>query len=340
MTGFVISSILWSRSLAGVFSVETSGVDCVLETDTDAWTYTVRNGIAEFKGIGDLHSVDYTKYGKTASLTGEPGEYFSSYSNQYKLTLYPNRELFEVYSTKNPFIATIGAVCIILFTSLSFLLYDFFVRQEFNEKRAVLKAKRLFVRYISHEVRTPLNAACMGLKLIQEEIGRVLKNEGAPTNDSTNDSTIKDEASPGKVSTKQENGSLTYHEFAKEIRNLTQEVLTNTECAVEVMNDVLFFDKIEMGKLKLDLSGVPVWHLIEMTFKEFKLPATSRNLDADLEFRDELTTASVPLCAINRSVDLPQIVQSYKMIGDTMRFAQVLRNLLSNALKFTPDGGK
>ena len=316
-------------------------MDCVLETDTDAWTYTVRNGKAEFKGKGDLHSIGYSQYGKTASLTGKPGEYFSSYSNQYKLTLYPNQELFEVYSTKNPFIATIGAVCIILFTSLSFSLYDFFVRQEFSEKRTVLKAKRGFVRYISHEVRTPLNAACMGLKLIQEEIGRVLQNEGAETSNDSTTNNIKDEASPGQVTSKQASCCLTYHEFAKELRNLTQEVLTNTECAVEVMNDVLFFDKIEMGKLKLDISVVPVWNLIEMTFNEFKLPATSRNLDAELEFRDELTTSSVALCgANNHSNDLTQIVQSYKMIGDTMRFAQVLRNLFSNALKFTPDGGK
>jgi signal transduction histidine kinase len=102
-------------------------------------------------------------------VLNSPGQ-FGNYSASYSLTLYPNDKLFDVYSTNNPAAATVGAVCIIIFTSLLFFMYDFFVRQEFHQKKAIVDAKRQFVRFISHEVRTPLNAISMGLQLLHDEI--------------------------------------------------------------------------------------------------------------------------------------------------------------------------
>ena len=111
-----------------------------------------------FRGQGDLHAAQFSKYRQMISLT-RPGM-FSDKSPSFTLTVYPSDEFFKVYSTANPITATVGSVCIIIFTSLLFLLYDFFVRQESHHKQARLKATRKFTRFVSHEVRTPLNAAC------------------------------------------------------------------------------------------------------------------------------------------------------------------------------------
>ena len=94
---------------------------------------------------------------------------------EYILTLYPSAQFRDSYSTRNPRRATIGSVCIILFTSLAFLLYDFFVRRELLAKKDLLEAKRQFMRFVCHEVRSPLNSVVMGLDVAESELGSATK---------------------------------------------------------------------------------------------------------------------------------------------------------------------
>lgn len=327
-----------------MFAEQVSGVDCVLETETEAYTYTVYNGRAELKDRGDLHDTRYNKYAKSTSLTGKPGAFFSNFSASYTLTLYPNQELFQVYSTQNPYVATIGVVFVIVFTSFLFFLYDFFVRQEFNEKRSVLEAKRMFIRFVSHEVRTPLNAACMGLRLLQEEIGRTLHvgmyADSKFSTDNKNTSKL-----PPLISSESQIC------FAKDILGLSQEVMSNTESAVDILNDLLNYDKIEMGTMQLELTVVPIWDLVERTVSEFRLAATARKINVMLDFGSlvvqpphggdgEETDLESAAGSSMHANQLPNAIREYRILGDTIRLTQVLRNLLSNALKFTPEEGK
>ena len=103
-----------------------------------------------YSGEGDLHDGAYSSFGESIVLTGEG--LFTDSSATYTLTLYPSSYFFSVYSTNNPSVATIGAVCIIIFTSFAFLLYDALVRRVVRDKQTILDAKRRFVRFVSHEV--------------------------------------------------------------------------------------------------------------------------------------------------------------------------------------------
>jgi signal transduction histidine kinase len=226
----------------------------------------------------------------------------------------------------------VGAVCIIVFTSLLFFLYDFFVRQEFNEKRSVLEAKRQFVRYVSHEVRTPLNSVCMGLRLMQEEIGAAFL---------PNNSTPDKNGSESKTATR----DSVAVEICNSVLGLSQEILSNAESAVDVLDDLLNYDKIEMGKLSLEMSIVPIWDLIERTANEFMLPAAAKKINFVIDFSPLADNSNDDESDLEKSaslhaMELPQNVRKHRVMGDTVRITQALRNLLSNGLKFTPEGGK
>jgi len=168
LAGVIASSIVWDEVLLDVFAEEDSGIECVLRTAGNTYTYTITNGIVSLKGEGDLHDNQYNSFGQPLVITEG---LFSESSASYSLTLYPTGGFFRTYRTSNPLVATIGAVGIILFTSLMFFIYDFLVQREMNHNHEILNAKRKFVRFISHEIRTPLNAVCMGLKVLRDEIG-------------------------------------------------------------------------------------------------------------------------------------------------------------------------
>mmetsp|Transcript_8117 Transcript_8117/g.17178 ORF Transcript_8117/g.17178 Transcript_8117/m.17178 type:complete len:96 (-) Transcript_8117:261-548(-) len=93
------------------------------------------------------------------------------------MTIYPNDDLFPVYCTNNSRIAALGVVASIAIMALCFFFFDMFVRKEFNNKTDLLEAKRKFVAFVSHEVRTPLNSVCMGPTLMKEEIEAAIGEE-------------------------------------------------------------------------------------------------------------------------------------------------------------------
>jgi signal transduction histidine kinase len=85
-----------------------------------------------------------------------------------------------------------------------------------------------------------------------------------------------------------------------------------------LINDILDLSKIEAGRMELDLA-------------EFNLPGAIDN-----------TLTLVRERAHRRGIKLERKIDAQvdKIHGDERKVKQVLLNLLSNALKFTPDGGR
>jgi len=123
---------------------------------------------------------------------------------------------------------------------------------------------------------------------------------------------------------------------------VVDEVRTSALSAVDVLSDLLSYDKIEAGQLQLELTVIPFWRLVESTVNEFRLSATEKKLQLTLQFSTEKihegTTRDTD-DAVSSISDIPDEVQDLKVVGDAVRLTQVLRNLLSNAIKFTPESG-
>lgn len=243
-------------------------------------------------------------------------------SAKYTTTCYPSDVFVESYSSQKPLWVSLSAAGIIVFVSALFFIYDRCVRQEFDAKKDLLEAKRQFVRFVSHEVRTPLNSVSMGLTLMKEEMAQSLGYKSAdamlenPNKRNKNKSIAKDKAA---------------EEAGRDWFNLAHEVHTSAQSSVDVLNDLLNYDKIENGQLALELTVVPIWNLIDRTIGEFKLPMASKNIDLHFNLPD-METDPESLVSAGK-------VGDQKVIGDTVRITQVLRNLVSNAIKFTPEGG-
>jgi len=106
-------------------------------------------------------------------------------------------------------------------------------------------------------------------------------------------------------------GEPKYADYAGDIRSSGTHLLS-------IINDILDISKAEAGKLHLEEDAIDPVEALNRTMRMFRQRASELGVDLSVRVRD----------------DLPWI------LADARLFNQVTINLTSNALKFTPEGGK
>ena len=309
LVGFIAGSISWKALLTHVFPHTISGIYCVISSDSSSFTFYIDQGVPILKGLGDLHNTKYSKYGQSSPLL-HPSVKVTK-SSTFTLTFYPTKEFADDYQTDLPLIGALVLLFIFLFCSALFATYDVLMQRKFGRNQAVLDTKRRFVRFISHEIRTPLNIIALGMKLLEVELGGMV--------------TKIDHMNAGET-------PVMLKQSLRSWKHLAKEIVESSESAVEVLNDLLNYDKIEVGTLKLEYTYFNVRDLVQRTVSMLQVQAQLKDINIQLLQGNPLERAGE-----SPHEDLP--LEDCMVVGDVARMGQVLRNLISNALKFTPSAG-
>jgi signal transduction histidine kinase/ActR/RegA family two-component response regulator len=151
-----------------------------------------------------------------------------------------------------------------------------------------LDTKQAFVRYVSHEVRTPLNIVLTGLELLKLKLANIPDSE--------------------------------------EPLDLVSDCILSTKTAVSILSDLLIYEKLESNLLVLEKTECHLLSFLVEHVRPFRLQADQKQIEMNI----------VPF----RGTELTRRLEQIMVSIDATKIAQVLRNLVSNAVKFSPSGGK
>jgi signal transduction histidine kinase len=112
----------------------------------------------------------------------------------------------------------------------------------------------------------------------------------------------------------QKTGSLNQDQLG-----LINQVYRGNERLLVLVRDLLNLSKLQEGKFEIDPKSVVLESIVSDVIKGFKVQANQKKIDLNW---------------LKPGKPLP------KVIADPNRVAQVLTNLVSNAIKYTPDSGK
>jgi signal transduction histidine kinase len=107
-------------------------------------------------------------------------------------------------------------------------------------------------------------------------------------------------------------------DLSPEQKNMVEMMERNTQNLIELVNDLLDASKLESGTMRLDVASIELRGLIEEMREQMQPLAAEKEITLEERMPE----------------DLPQLR------ADRAKLRRVLVNLLSNALKFTPKGGR
>ena len=91
----------------------------------------------------------------------------------------------------------------------------------------------MFVRLVSHEIRTPLNIVLSGLKILK--------------------------------------GSLQHKTDDPEVFDIIHDCEVSCDTAVDILSELLAYEKIDAGVMTLEKTVLPVWKFIDTTIRPFRV---------------------------------------------------------------------
>lgn len=103
----------------------------------------------------------------------------------------------------------------------------------------------------------------------------------------------------------------------KEIQSYAMDIRQSGQALLGIINDILDLSKIESGKIEMSYGTYDFGKLVSNVINMMKLRANNKNLELEIDISPEIPS---------------------EMYGDDVRLQQIMINLLTNAIKYTPVG--
>ena len=145
-----------------------------------------------------------------------------------------------------------------------------------DEAEEANRAKDFFLAFVSHELRSPLNAILGWTKIL-----------------------------------------LTKQVDDETRKNALETIERSARSQSKLINDLVDSARVASGKLRLEFTPVNFYEVIKNVYNSHKPQAENKHINLSFSSNKE----------------------NINIIGDAVRLQQIFTNLLSNSLKFTPEGG-
>ncbi len=150
-------------------------------------------------------------------------------------------------------------------------------RKARDEAEEANRAKDFFLAFVSHELRSPLNAILGWTKIL-----------------------------------------LTKEVDTETRKNALETIERSARSQSKLINDLVDSARVASGKLRLELMPLNFYDVVKNVYNSHKPQAENKQIELSFSSDNE----------------------KLNVVGDSVRLQQIITNLLSNSLKFTPEGGK
>eukprot|EP00607_Mallomonas_marina_P010566 CAMPEP_0182422362 /NCGR_PEP_ID=MMETSP1167-20130531/8023_1 /TAXON_ID=2988 /ORGANISM="Mallomonas Sp, Strain CCMP3275" /LENGTH=685 /DNA_ID=CAMNT_0024600361 /DNA_START=527 /DNA_END=2584 /DNA_ORIENTATION=- len=194
-------------------------------------------------------------------------------------------------SGRSPMLFTYYMYMLFAYTVVISAINTRYIRSSIVQSLAQHEAetKRMLVGYFSHEIRTPLNSVLMGLQVVERDLRHDMNKE--------------------------------------ENLSLIDELHSQCDMAVDILNDLMLYERLEEGIIDLNLKPLAIKQFIIKKMKALRPLCREKGIEMEVVWPSETDDR-----ALSHSVALDKAYCR----GDEDKLGQVIRTLLTNAVECTP----